>query len=501
MIADLLPIAPVILLLLGAAFALLVGTARAADPPPGRERGLAGWAVPAISLVSILSSGYCLRSLSASRAFEEAEEIMGGALVFDGFGISVAAVVLAATFLVALLAAGSSRTVTALKLREGEFHALLLLASSGTILLAMSRHFLTLLLSLELVAISSYVLAGSRRDDARSLEAALKYLVIGGLGTAFLVFGAALFYGATGSFSLMPEHWLTWTNLPRSSLLAAAAAFLLVGFLLKAGAVPFHQWVPDVYEGAPTAATAYMASVVKLGAFAVLARVLAEAFSLRLAAEGWTTVIAAVALLTMIVGNVVALAQTSVKRMLAYSAVAHSGYLLLAFLRSAESARAPLVFYLLAYSMATIGAFAVVSVPKRSGGEHETLDDFRGLGRRAPALALAMLLFLASLAGIPILGGFWAKVYVFSEAVAGGWTSLAVVGVLASAVSLYYYLRVAVRMYMSREYVEGPEDPLPEEQPDAPAAPVVVIYLAAALVVVMGVMQGGFIDWIARLAG
>ncbi|MCX7806192.1 MAG: NADH-quinone oxidoreductase subunit N [Planctomycetota bacterium] len=368
----------------------------------------------------------------------------------DGLAAWASATVLFAAA-ISLLAAAGSRLHSD---KPGEYHALVLLTAAGMLLLSRSGDLLTLLLSLELVSLSTYALCASHRPDPRSGESAMKYFIAGSLGTALLVFGMALFYGATGSLSLAARP----LQESYRGLLACGSGLMLAGFLFKAGAAPFHQWVPDVYEGAPTPVTILMAAGIKAAAFAVLARVVVT--TLPSSAGPWDSSWAAVlwtsSMLTILVGNAVALRQSSVKRMLAYSGIAHTGYLLIALVGTPGGAESPgravagMLYYLFVYGAAAAGAFGVVSLIRRGGRELETFEDFAGLGRERPAIALCMALFMLSLTGFPPLAGFFAKFAIFRDALARGETALVVTGVLASVVSAAYYLRVIMCMYGSQ---------------------------------------------------
>lgn len=397
--------------------------------------------------------------------------LLGGAFVVDGFGMSIMAVALLAGAL-ALLCTTPHEDDSALS--TGEYFGLILLAVAGMMLLAISHDFLTLLISLEIMSVATYILAGSARSDIRSGESALKYLVLGAFSTAFLMFGIAFLYGATGSLAMQAP--LVTESLP---LVKAALALILVGVLFKIGAVPFHSWVPDVYEGAPTGITALMAVGVKAAAFAVVARLCFEAFNMSAMVskvvnsqqirelvyplrEGWLSLFAVLAILTMALGNLLAMHQNNVKRMLAYSGIAHSGYLLLAFLITEKAGGAEITqhlqaasFYLLAYGVMTLGAFGVLSLMREDGRPMEKMEDFTGLAKEHPALALCMAGFMLSLAGMPPFAGFFAKFLVFKSAVSSGYAWAAVLGILTSVASLYYYLRVVVRMYMTPAGAEG----------------------------------------------
>ena len=360
-----------------------------------------------------------------------------------------------ALFFTVVLCAGSLLTLllSVDYLREqplpaGEYHALVLLSTSGMIFLAAANDLIVLFLALEIMSVAVYVLAGMQRREVRSTEAALKYFLLGAFATGFFLYGIAFFYGATGSTRLdVIARALARDGLTAFTLLGIA--LLLVGFAFKVALIPFHVWTPDVYEGAPTAVTAFMAVGVKAAAFAAFARVLLDA--LLPVAAGWTGVLWVLAALTMTVGNVSAVTQRSVKRMLAYSSIAHAGYALVGLVTASKAGGAALLYYLVVYAVMNLGAFAVLIALGRRGEPNEMLQDFAGVGFRHPVLGLTMAVFMLSLAGIPPTAGFTGKFYLFSAAVDAGYVGLAVIGVLNSVVSVYYYLGVLVQMYM----VEG----------------------------------------------
>jgi NADH-quinone oxidoreductase subunit N len=288
------------------------------------------------------------------------------------------------------------------------------------------------------------------------VEASLKYFILGAFATGFLLYGIALVYGATGTTNLMQLKIYT-TNVEKAPLLLmAGCALLLVGFGFKVSSVPFHMWTPDVYDGAPTTVTAFMAAASKVAGFAALTRILLVGFSG--VHSGWGQILWVIAALTMTLGNIAALTQSRVKRMLAYSAIAHAGYLLVALVPGTEIAGIGIVYYLVAYALTNLGAFAIVGLLKNENEEGLKLSNFAGLGYRRPWLGLLMALFMFSLAGIPPTAGFLGKFYIFSGAIEAGYIGLAVLGVINSVISVYYYLRVVVWMYMSPDV--GGEDPL-----------------------------------------
>jgi len=366
-----------------------------------------------------------------------------GMFISDGYALFFKITFLIITFLTILISMGYAQ-------REGigfgEYYALILFALLGMMLMAAGTHLIVIFLGLETMSVSIYVLAGMMREDRRSVEAALKYFLLGAFATGFLLYGIALIYGATGSLYLKDvASYIASKNLLRSPMLLMSLVFLTIGFGFKIASVPFHMWAPDVYEGAPTSITAFMATGVKAAGFSALVRVFFSALpSFR---PDWTSIMWLIAVATMTVGNIVAISQTNIKRMLAYSSIAHAGYILVAFVAGNELGTSGILFYLMAYAFMNIGAFTVVILLGKKGEENTLITDYAGIGFKYPLLAVAMTIFLLSMAGIPPLGGFMAKFYVFSAAVKSKFYWLAILGVLNSALSVYYYLRVTVVMY------------------------------------------------------
>jgi len=329
----------------------------------------------------------------------------------------------------------------------GEYYVQLLLAVVGMMFMAAATDLIVLFLGLELMSVAVYVLAGIWRPELRSSEAALKYFLLGAFASGFLLYGIAMAYGAFGTTTLAPiADQLTSLTPEQRPLALAAVAMLLVGFGFKVAAVPFHAWTPDVYEGAPTSVTALMAVGVKAAAFAAFARVFLH--TLGALAVDWSWVLWIIAVLTMTVGNLAALVQRNIKRMLAYSSIAQAGYLLVGIVSGGENGGAAVLFTLLAYALMTLGAFAVVIAIGRRGEPNEDIADYAGLGFRYPFLGLCMIVFMLSLAGIPSFGGFNGKFFLFSAAVEQGYIWLVIIGALNSTVSIYYYAGVLVQMYM-----------------------------------------------------
>jgi NADH-quinone oxidoreductase subunit N len=352
-------------------------------------------------------------------------------------------------------------------------------------LMAAGTHLIIIFLGLETMSISIYILAGMMREDRKSVESALKYFLLGAFATCFLLYGIALLYGATGSLYLQDiAVYISSKNLLRNPMLLMSLVFLTIGFGFKIASVPFHMWTPDVYEGAPTSITAFMATGVKAAGFAAFVRVFFSA--LPALQPYWKEIMWILAVATMTVGNIIALSQSNIKRMLAYSSIAHAGYILVAFTAGNELGIASILFYLLAYVFMNIGAFTVVILLGKKGKENTLLSDYAGLGYHHPLLAIAMAIFMFSLAGIPPTAGFMAKFYVFSAAVKAGYYWLAIIGVLNSAVAAYYYLRVLIHMYF-RE----PERNLAIGG-FAPAA-ILVIIIALWGVLNMGILPSAFL--------
>jgi NADH-quinone oxidoreductase subunit N len=396
----------------------------------------------------------------------------------DRYALFFAVVVCASSLLTVLLSIDYLREHP---LPAGEYYALVLLSTSGMIFLAAANDLIVLFLALEIMSVAVYVLAGMLRREERSTEAALKYFLLGAFATGFLLYGIAFFYGATGSTRLdVIAHAVARDGLTTFTLLGIA--LLMVGFGFKVALIPFHVWMPDVYEGAPTAVTAFMAVGVKAAAFAAFARVFVA--GLGHVAADWTGLLWVLAALTMTVGNITAVRQRSVKRMLAYSSIAHAGYALIGLVAGGRDGGAALLFYLAVYSFMTFGAFAVVIALGRRGEPNEDLADWAGVGFRHPVLGLSMAIFMLSLGGIPPTAGFVGKFYLFSAAVDAGYVGLAVIGVLNSLVSVYYYLGVLVAMYMA-------EGERPIVAPSARPCLLASILIAVVVTLVVGVLPAG----------
>ena len=369
----------------------------------------------------------------------------------DGFSVFFHALVIAIGIVLILT---SYEYMAVQRIRAGEYYGLILFGLVGMCLMSSAVELVLIFIALEISSISTYILAGFRRRSATSSEASLKYFLLGSFATAFFLYGVALMFGATGSTNIdQISAALSSGNV--SVLAYVAVALMFVGLGFKVAAAPFHIWTPDVYEGAPAPIVGFISTAPKAAAFAVLLRVLFEAN-----APGRFWLIWISAALSMTLGNVAALVQNNVKRLLAYSSIAHAGYVLVAFAAKPELGAPAVMFYTAAYAAMNVGAFAVVSHFANAGERYVTLEDYAGLGRRSPILAGALGIFLISLIGIPVTGGFFAKFYVFSAALQSGVVGLTIIGVINSAIGAYYYLRVIVVMYMRDSKGEVPVLPI-----------------------------------------
>ena len=411
-----------------------------------------------------------------------------GLLVVDPQTNFLKVVLLALTVFTVLISASGKFTE-----HVGEYLALVLLGTIGLMFLVSAEDLLMIFISLELASLSLYILTAFNKRNARSSEAALKYFLFGGMSAAFLLFGFSLLYGLSGSTNL-PQIAASLAGRGLDPLLLVAIVTTVIGFGFKVAAVPFHLWAPDAYEGAPTPSAAFIASGSKVASFYILAKIMTLGFA---GAEGsavwqgyvsgWTPVIAVVAALSMVLGNLTAIVQSSVKRLLAYSAIAHAGYMLLGVLANTPSSRSALLFYVITYALTVLGAFGVVTVVEAvTGGD--AMANFAGLGRRAPGLSLCLLVFLLSLAGIPPLAGFIGKFFLFSAVVGTdaehlGLLWLVILAIVMSAVSFYYYLQVLKQAYVLDAAANAPAIKVPP-------ATMLALVLLAALVILLGCAPG-----------
>lgn len=432
---------------------------------PSRPNGNRGGIV---SLLALATAGW-----SAWRVAGDKRDLFGGMFVHDPLTVFFTLLFVAVGVLSVLV---SWDYVKRTMINQAEYYALLLSSLLGMIIMAASNDLITIFLGLELMSLSLYIMVGFRRSRLESNEAALKYFLLGAFASGFLLYGIAMLYGATGTSNLARMgEFLSDTPLRDNPLLLIGALLVFTGFGFKVAAVPFHMWTPDAYEGAPTAVTGFMSAGAKAAGFAALLRVGLRA--LEPVQADWTQLLAVIAFLTMTVGNVTALLQNNLKRMLAYSSIAHAGYILVAVTAGGAEGASAAVFYLAVYSFMNLGAFAILTMMGRGRDERVLVSDLAGLGFRQPFLGLAMTLFMISLGGIPPTSGFMGKVYVFSAAMKNPallW--LVIAGVLNSVISVFYYLRVTVAMYM-RE---------PEGEPvgvswGVPVAVALILALAATL--------------------
>jgi NADH-quinone oxidoreductase subunit N len=414
-----------------------------------------------------------------------------GVVAADNFGLFVTGILVVVGVLSLAI---SAPAIDREGLPRGEYYALMLFSIAGMILMATATDLLVIFLALEVLSIGVYVLTGIRRDSAIATEAAFKYFLLGAFASAFFLYGIAFTYGVTGSTRLdRVGSVIAAQALSPSPMQLLALGMLLVGFAFKVSAVPFHMWTPDAYEGAPSAVTGFMSTGVKAAAFAAFVRVFLSAFE-PLSAS-WGAVLWPIAALTMIVGTVVGVAQTNVKRMLAYSSIAHGGYLLLALISGSvpgagDIAKSAILFYLLTYAVTNIGAFGVIVLLEDHDRANDRVSDYAGLWNDHPALAALMTIFLLSLGGFPPMAGFIAKWYVFSAAIKAGYTWLAIIGVLTSVVSVFFYLRIVVMMYMTPEGGRV-------RFPAVPKVAGIALTVSAILIFYLGILPARVLDWAA----
>ncbi|MDF1501461.1 NADH-quinone oxidoreductase subunit N [Roseisolibacter sp. H3M3-2] len=465
------------LIVMGGAMALLLWGVWRPEGASGRPVGVGAIGVCLAALAAI--AGMAVQGITAGP----------GPIAIDNFRWATDAVILVGTILSIALADDYGRRAEPVAV---ESHALTLLAASGMMLLAGARDLILVFLGIEVMSVAVYVLAGINRRSARSAEAALKYFLLGAFSTAFLLYGVALVYGATGATNLTAIGSALAASPPGpGSMAVIGLALMLVGFAFKVAAAPFHMWTPDVYDGAPTPFTAFMAAAVKAAAFASFARVFMEGFGPVFVR--WHSVLWWLAALTMVLGNLIALSQRNLKRMLAYSSIAHAGYLLVALVTNTTEGAAAMVFYLFAYTLATVGAFAVVMALAEGAERPQDVREWSGLFSVRPLLAIAMAVFMLALLGFPLAGGmgFFAKWYLLQAALKAPapQTRLAVLLVITSVISAGYYLYVIMVMFMRPR----PADAAPF--PDTPAWTRSVIVGAAVLLLALGLYPSPIVRW------
>jgi len=435
---------------------------------PKRDNG----AILAASVTGLLVAALVLVSQLGESVFETA----GDMIVRDGFATGMQLVLVVAAILSILF---SEPYLKQKRAAFGEFYPLILWATVGGMLMSSSQNLVVIFVGLEILSVALYVLAGMSRTEEKSEESALKYFLLGAFASGFLLYGISFFYGATGGLHLgqVNQAWQA-TEGPTRTLLLFGYALMLVGLGFKTSLVPFQQWTPDVYQGAPTNVTAFMATGAKIAAFAALYRVLDAATGMQ---SILIPALSVVAVLTMVYGNLVALAQKDVKRILAYSSISHAGYVLVAILAHLAAPKIvgydTLLYYLLSYSLMTIGAFAVVSLLKRDGAESTNLDDLRGLAKRSPLAGGALLVCLWSLIGLPLTSGFWGKFLIFSNALSANLNGLAVILAINSIIGACYYLRI-----LRSAFSDVPEGERGQSEAPRPVTQSALVICAAGVV-------------------
>ena len=400
-------------------------------------------------VVFVSVAGFAASAVLSAVVFDRSEEgtsLLAESMTRDRFGAAAALIIAVVGLCVALLSWGDGR-----RDHVGEYYALLAASAAGMVFFVSADNLMTMFLALEWFSISLYVLCALDTHRRQSLEAGLKYLIVGSFGSGILLFGCALVYGATGELGFSAIQEATGADDP---LFVTGMAMILAGLGFKVSAAPFHMWTPDVYQGAPTSVTAFMGAATKVAGLALMYRLLVTAFPEQ--SEIWTIAVAALAIASLAIGNLAAIAQSDVKRMLAYSSVSHAGFLLIAVAANSQNGATALLYYFVPYAAATIGAFAVVAAREREQGRAVTVSSLEGLGWERPFLGVAMWVFVLSMAGFPLTGGFLGKLFVFSAIYDAGWWWLVVIGVLATALSLVYYLNIVRALFM-RQGDELPE--------------------------------------------
>ncbi len=455
---DLIAVLPFLIVTVGGVALLLIDLAL-----PAEQKSVTAW----LSVGTLVVAGLAALLLTGIAPFNAFQDMVRA----DGYAFFLDALLAAIGVLAVLMAL---RYNEARGIMRGEFYALMLFSIGGMMLMGHATNLLMVFVAVELLSIPLYILCGIARPRLESEESAMKYFLMGAFASGFLVYGIALVYGATGTTSLPALSAILSAGGARPAydpaMLFAGAALILVGLGFKVAAAPFHMWTPDVYEGAPTTVTAFMATATKTAGFAAVLRVFLFGFQPLL--PEWQPIVALIAALTMVVGNVAALVQNNVKRMLAYSSIAHAGYALAGVAAGSEAGAAGVLFYLAAYAFTTLAAFAVMTAMGSGAEENQTFNAYAGLGRRRPTLGIVMAVAMFSLIGIPPTAGFVGKYFLFGATVAAGLTWLAAIGVLTSVVSSYFYLRLVMTMFMREPETEG--EPIPANAPRSLAAAVSV---------------------------
>lgn len=435
-----------------------------------------------IAFLSIVS--VCIVAYAGSTVTGSFGQLFNGMFIADGYSIFFKLIFYLNVILTVLI---SIKYISIERVNFGEYYSLILFSTLGMMIMASAGDLITVYLGLELMALSTYILAGFIRYDVKSNEAAMKYFLLGAFASALLLYGTSMIYGLTGTTNLRGiAYYILMRGLSDNPVLILSLALFAVAFSFKIAAVPFHMWAPDAYEGAPTSITAFMSVGPKAAGFAVLGRVFLTGF-VGPSSVHWTTILIPVAVLTIAVGNIVALSQTNIKRMLAYSSIAHAGYALLGLIARTPDGLASLMSYLLIYAFMNIGAFAVIIMLRSEGFKGENISDFEGLSKSHPLAAALMLVFMFSLTGIPPTAGFMGKFYLFWSAINAGYTYLVVIAVIFSAISAYFYLRIVMYMYM-RE---------PRQTVALSTSPAIglALTITAIAVLVIGVLPTGLVNF------
>ena len=466
-------IGPVLVLAGGATLTLIMAAIRRSMP---RIRFVV------VSLATIGGAAYLSFDMAGERIVG-----MQDMIAIDGVSLFTNAILLISAAIVTVI---SYDYLEARRIHRAEYYSLVLYATAGMSLLASANDLIMTFVALEVLSLALYILVGLARKDAGSQEGSMKYFLLGAFSSAILLYGIALVYGATGTTNIARIAALATDPSTDERLIMLAAALLGVGFAFKIAAVPFHMWTPDVYQGAPTSVTGFMAAATKAAAFAALLRVFLVSFGAL--QWDWRPAMWGLALVTMVLGSLLAIAQSDVKRMLAYSSIAHAGFILVGLVAANTDGTAGTLFYLLVYALMTLGAFAAVMASGADGTERLDMNSWVGIGQRYPVFAGVMTLFLLSLAGIPPTAGFMGKFYVFQAAIEAGETGLVVAGVLASVIAAFFYLRLIVLMWL--------QDPDGEVAPIGVSPPSTVgLAITAAATIALGVWPQGLMD-IARQA-
>jgi len=435
-----------------------------------------------IAFLSIISIGVVAYALAGSMG-----TTFNGMYVSDGYSMFFKLIFILNVILTVLI---SVKYIVVERVNFGEYYSLILFSTLGMMIMASAGDLIVLYLGLELMALSTYILAGFKRYDIKSNEAAIKYFLLGAFASAFLLYGTSMIYGLTGTTDLKAiSAYIVKNGLASNPILMLSMILFAVAFSFKIAAVPFHMWAPDAYEGAPTSITAFMSVGPKAAGFAVLGRVFITAFgTVRIE---WAGILIPIAILTMGVGNIVALSQTNIKRMLAYSSIAHAGYMLLGIIAGTSEGIASVLNYMLIYAFMNIGAFAVVIMLRSEGFKGDNISDYEGLAKTHPMASALMLVFMFSLTGIPPTAGFMGKFYVFMSAIHTGYTWLVIIAVIFSAISAYFYLRIVMYMYMKE----------PKETVQLTTSPAIGLALAITVtaVLVIGILPSIFVNF-ARIA-